>query len=172
MKNLFRLKSLTVNVTCMFSAIRGTISGALSSFPSFREPIHPKRLSSDISTQSDDPAILPLPAHMPYSRSTTYSNTDTKRRKGAKATEFLNEHFNPAGNDDDPIEVRTQLGLHYYPHKTCVIVDLPVISRLPSLPRHVCDAAIQFHVLLPERGKNLVPTLSGMKRIISPQFER
>jgi hypothetical protein len=95
-----------LNVSYMLSTLQKTFSDALSSLTSTKEPKLLKRPSSDISTPPNDPAIFPPAAHMPPSRSSTSSKTDTKRHKGGKATEFLRRHFDVPGEEDDPIEVR------------------------------------------------------------------
>jgi hypothetical protein len=95
-----------LNVSFMLSTLQKTFSDALSSFTSTKEPTLLNRPSSDIPTPPNDTAISPTAAHMPPLRSSTSSKTDTKRHKGGKATEFLRRHFDAAGDQDDPIEVR------------------------------------------------------------------
>jgi hypothetical protein len=88
----------------MISAFQ-KISGAISSFIPSKEPKTLKRPSHHSSSQPNEPSRSPPAAHMPKSRSSTSSSRNTKRQKGAKATEFLLNNLDLEEEGDDPIEV-------------------------------------------------------------------
>lgn len=84
----------------MISAIHET----LSSLTSVKQPKFLNRPSSDVSTPPNDPATSPPEAHMPHLPSGTPTIKETKRQKGAKATDFIRQHFPVGEADDDLVE--------------------------------------------------------------------
>ncbi len=94
------------SVSYMLSAIQKTISDALSSVTSTREPQVLKRPPSNISSPPHDPAASPTAAHMPQPQSGTSSTKGTRRKEGRKATEYLRKHLGAEEIEDDLIVVR------------------------------------------------------------------